>query len=55
MMDLMVTILKQLLVEELYPANAAELNYQVYTGDKGIVVKVFGFNQKLPVGMISPI
>ncbi|XP_046617809.1 nardilysin-like [Neodiprion virginianus] len=49
LMDLLVTILKQLLVEELYPANAAELNYLIYTGDKGIIVKVNGFNQKLPL------
>ncbi|XP_015592336.1 nardilysin isoform X2 [Cephus cinctus] len=49
MMDLFVAILKHLLVEELYPANAAELNYQIYTGDKGIIVKVNGFNQKLPL------
>ncbi|XP_012257789.2 nardilysin-like [Athalia rosae] len=49
LMDLFVSILKQLLVEELYPANAAELSYQIYTGDKGIIVKVNGFNQKLPL------
>lgn len=48
-MDLFVTILKHLLVEELYPATAAELNYAIYTSDKGIVIKVTGFNQKLPV------
>lgn len=56
LMDLFVAILKQLLVEELYPATAAELNHEIYTSDKGIVVKVNGFNQKLPVRarLISP-
>lgn len=51
-MDLLVTILKQLLIEELYPANAAELSHQINTGDKGIIVKVSGFNQKLPVRIL---
>ncbi|XP_047363441.1 nardilysin-like [Vespa velutina] len=47
LMDLFIEILKQLLVEELYPATAAELKHQMYTGQKGIVVKVSGFNEKL--------
>lgn len=50
-MDLFIEILKQLLVEELYPATAAELKHQMYTGQKGIVVKVNGFNEKLPVSI----
>ncbi|KAF7385820.1 hypothetical protein HZH66_011662 [Vespula vulgaris] len=49
LMDLFIEILKQLLVEELYPATAAELKHQMYTGQKGIVVKVNGFNEKLPL------
>ncbi|KAI4479428.1 hypothetical protein M0804_011213 [Polistes exclamans] len=49
MMDLFIEILKQLLVEELYPATAAEFKHQMYTGQKGIVVKVSGFNEKLPL------
>ncbi|KAL2731379.1 nardilysin-like [Vespula squamosa] len=49
LMDLFVEVLKQLLVEELYPAIAAELKYQMYTNPKGIVIKVNGFNEKLPL------
>ncbi|XP_043259344.1 nardilysin-like isoform X2 [Colletes gigas] len=47
LIDLFVTILQQLLVEELYPATTAELNYEIYSSDEGIVLKVYGFNQKL--------
>lgn len=50
-MDLYIEVLKQLLVEELYPATAAELQHTMYTGQKGIVVKVSGFNEKLPVSV----
>ncbi|KAG7214075.1 hypothetical protein KM043_001439 [Ampulex compressa] len=49
MMDLFIGILKQLLVEELYPATAAELNHRIYTGEKGIMMTVNGFNQRLPL------
>lgn len=45
-------LLKQLLNEDLYDAAAAELNYEVQTNDKGITVKVYGFNQKLPVSFV---
>lgn len=37
------------LTEEIYPATAAELNYAISVGDKGIVIKVDGYNEKLPV------
>lgn len=37
------------LSEEAYPATAAELNYSISIGDKGIVIKVNGYNEKLPV------
>lgn len=49
MMELFVSILKQLLVEETYAATAAELNHIIYASDKGIVLKIDGFNQKQPV------
>ena len=49
MMELFVAILKQLLVEETYAATAAELNHSIHASDKGIVVKLNGFNQKQPV------
>ncbi|XP_044007483.1 nardilysin-like [Aphidius gifuensis] len=47
--DLMVSILKQQLVEELYPATAAELNYDIQAHERGMIIKVWGFNQKLPL------
>ncbi|XP_076237531.1 nardilysin [Calliopsis andreniformis] len=53
LMDLYVITLKQLLAEELYPAIAAELNHEIYTRDKGIVIKVNGYNQKLPLLLIT--
>ncbi|XP_017752516.1 PREDICTED: nardilysin-like isoform X2 [Eufriesea mexicana] len=49
LMDLFVAILNQLLVETLYPATVAELNHDIYTDEKGIMLKVNGFNQKLPL------
>ncbi|EZA59550.1 Nardilysin [Ooceraea biroi] len=49
LMDLYVTILKLLLVEELYPATAANLDYDITASEKGITVKVNGFNEKLPL------
>lgn len=49
MCDLMVEVLKQLLAEELYAAVAAELSYEVNSSEKGLLIKVYGFNQKLPL------
>ncbi|XP_055389188.1 nardilysin isoform X2 [Condylostylus longicornis] len=40
-------IVKFELVEQLYPATIASLNYQYYCSDKGIVLKVSGYNEKL--------
>lgn len=48
-MDLFLAMLNQLLVETLYPATVAELNHDIYPKEKGIMLKVNGFNQKLPV------
>lgn len=48
-MDLYVSVLKLLLVEELYPATAAGFNHYIITSEKGVVVSVDGFNEKLPV------
>ncbi|XP_014231468.1 nardilysin [Trichogramma pretiosum] len=42
-------ITKQLLIEEVYEASAAELNYSIDIGDKGLCICVYGFNQKLPL------
>jgi len=48
-MDLYVAILRLLLVEKLYSAIAANLIYDIIACEKGIIVKVNGFNEKLPV------
>ncbi|KZC14573.1 Nardilysin [Dufourea novaeangliae] len=53
LMDLFVAILRQLLIEELYAAAVAELHHQIYVNDKGIVVKVNGFNQKLSLVLFT--
>lgn len=47
MLNLYVEILKQLLVEELYPADMADLSYSIEAREKGIVLKFSGYNQKL--------
>ncbi|XP_076299943.1 nardilysin [Lasioglossum baleicum] len=49
MMDLYISILNHLLEEELFPAVDACLGCEIYTGDKGIIVEVNGFNQKVPL------
>jgi secreted Zn-dependent insulinase-like peptidase len=38
-------------MEELYPADVADLCCPILLGDKGIVLKVSGFNEKLPVSL----
>jgi nardilysin len=48
-MALYVNVLKLLLVEELYSATAARLNYSINASEKGITIKLDGFNEKLPV------
>lgn len=40
-------LLKYQLVEKLYPATCAGLSYQCYTAEKGLCLKVSGYNQKL--------
>jgi nardilysin len=51
MLDLYVEILKQLLNEELYPAYVADLCFSILPGDKGIILKFSGYNQKLHVSL----
>jgi nardilysin len=51
MLNLYVEILKQLLVEELYPADVADLSYSIEPCEKGIVLKFSGYNQKLHVSL----
>ncbi|XP_046670211.1 nardilysin [Homalodisca vitripennis] len=47
MLDLFIYILRQSLVEELYPAKVAQLNYSFHSGEKGLVIILNGFNEKL--------
>ncbi|KAK0085743.1 hypothetical protein PV325_004480 [Microctonus aethiopoides] len=49
MLDMMVIGLKLLLVEELYPATAVELNQSIEASTEGMMIKISGFNQKLPL------
>ncbi|XP_065364663.1 nardilysin-like [Calliphora vicina] len=35
------------LVEELYPATTAGINYQIYSEEKGVILAVDGYNEKL--------
>jgi len=42
-------IVKYYLTEKLYPAVCAGLGYQVYSEEKGMVVKLSGYNEKLPL------
>ncbi|KAJ9601642.1 hypothetical protein L9F63_000175, partial [Diploptera punctata] len=46
-MGLYVQILRQMLIEELYPAIVADLNCSITASDKGIVLKFYGYNEKL--------
>uniref|UniRef100_A0A1A9W6A1 Nardilysin n=1 Tax=Glossina brevipalpis TaxID=37001 RepID=A0A1A9W6A1_9MUSC len=41
------SLVKYRLAEELYPASVAGLSYQFYNAEKGVVLKVNGFNEKL--------
>ncbi|XP_022187106.2 nardilysin [Nilaparvata lugens] len=47
MMDLYVSILRQLVIEETYPAVAADLDCGMKVNKKGFILKVKGYNQKL--------
>jgi secreted Zn-dependent insulinase-like peptidase len=51
MLNLYVEILKLLLVEELYPADMADISYSIEAREKGIVLKFSGYNQKLHVSL----
>lgn len=40
-------LLKFRVIERLYPATIAGLGYDCYTSDKGLVLRVSGYNQQL--------
>lgn len=52
MLDLLVITLKNLLLEELYPATAAAMHYHLRTTEIGLNVMLDGFNQKIPVRIV---
>lgn len=47
--DLFVNILVHNLAEPAYEADVAQLEYKLVAGEHGLVIKVKGFNHKLPV------
>lgn len=47
--DLLVNILCHNLAEPAYEAEVAQLEYKLVAGEHGLVIKVKGFNHKLPV------
>lgn len=48
-MDIFVSMLTIQLSEEAYPALLAELSYSFTVKDRGITLKIEGYNEKLPV------
>ncbi|KAL0818303.1 hypothetical protein ABMA28_008789 [Loxostege sticticalis] len=47
LLDLWTDVLQQGLKEEVYPANMADLVHSMYVADKGLTMKVQGYNQNL--------
>lgn len=47
--DLFVNILAHNLAEPAYEADVAQLEYKLVAGEHGLVVRLKGFNHKLPV------
>lgn len=50
--DLFVNILVHNLAEPAYEADVAQLEYKLVAGEHGLVIKVKGFNHKLPVSIM---
>lgn len=53
MLDLFVCLLNHQLVEDTYSATVAQLSYNIYPSDKGLIMKISGFNDKLIVSCLS--
>nr|CAI5844579.1 unnamed protein product [Callosobruchus analis] len=49
LLDMMMNFLVYSLTEEAYPAVTADLSYDISSYEKGLLIKVYGYNQKLPV------
>lgn len=52
MNQMAVLLLSFQLNEEIYPASIAQLSYKLYASSKNFVIKVDGFNEKLPVSIV---
>ncbi|KAK9890849.1 hypothetical protein WA026_012195 [Henosepilachna vigintioctopunctata] len=48
-MEIFMNILIIQMAETIYPAQVAELSFSMNVSDRGIVLKICGFNQKLPI------
>ncbi|CAH2005923.1 unnamed protein product [Acanthoscelides obtectus] len=49
LLDMMINFLVYSLTEVAYPAVTADLSYAISSYEKGLMIKVYGYNQKLPV------
>nr|CAH7725466.1 unnamed protein product [Callosobruchus chinensis] len=49
LLDMMMNFLVYSFTEEAYPAVTADLSYVISSYEKGLLIKVYGYNQKLPV------
>lgn len=47
--DIFVNILTHNLAEPAYEADVAQLEYKLVAGEHGLIIRVKGFNHKLPV------
>lgn len=52
--DLFVNILAHNLAEPAYEADVAQLEYKLVAGEHGLVIRLKGFNHKLPVRTFRP-
>lgn len=43
------TMIKYIVVEELYPATCAGLDYSLYTAEQGVILKLHGYNEKIHI------
>lgn len=51
MTEMFVTLLQEQIVEEIYPAEMAELSNSMFVASRGIIIKVSGYNEKLHVSV----
>lgn len=53
--DTFVNILSHNLGEPAYEADVAQLEYKLVAGEYGLIIRVKGFNHKLPVSSAPPL